>query len=71
VGSYPEIMGDRPDVLYHRGDDQLEERLRYFLAHPERRRALAGELQQAADRYRPEVVVRRISEVLDTVCSSN
>ncbi|MDF2748185.1 MAG: glycosyltransferase-like protein 1 [Propionibacteriaceae bacterium] len=71
VGSYPEIVGDQPDVLYDRGDDQLEERLRYFLDHPERRRALAGELQQAADRYRPEVVVRRISEVLDSVCSSN
>ena len=71
VGSYTEIVGDQPDVLYHRGDDQLEERLRYFLDHPERRRALAGELQQAADRYRPEVVVRRISEVLDGVCSSN
>jgi glycosyltransferase involved in cell wall biosynthesis len=71
VGSYPEIVGAQPDALYDRSDDQLEERLRYFLDHPERRRALAGELQQAADRYRPEVVVRRISEVLDGVCSSN
>ena len=70
VGSYPEIVGDRPEALYDRGDDQLEERLRYFLDHAERRRALAGELQQAAARYRPEVVVRRISEVLDSVCST-
>ena len=70
VGSYPEIVGDHPEVLYDRGDDQLEERLRYFLDHPEQRRAVAGELQQAADRYRPEIVVRRISEVLDSVCST-
>jgi glycosyltransferase involved in cell wall biosynthesis len=70
VGSYPEIVGDHQESLYDRGDDQLEERLRHFLDHPERRRAVADELQQAAHRYRPEVVVRRIAEVLDSVCSS-
>jgi glycosyltransferase involved in cell wall biosynthesis len=70
VGSYPEIVGAHPEALYDRGDDQLEERLRYFLDHPDRRRALAGKLQQTAASYRPEVVVRRISEVLDSVCSS-
>jgi len=68
VGSYPEITGDHPEVLYDRTDDQLEERLSYFLDHPEQRRAVAAELQHAAARYRPEVVVRRIAEVLDGVC---
>jgi glycosyltransferase involved in cell wall biosynthesis len=69
VGSYPEITGNHPDVLYDRGDDQLEERLTYFLDHPERRRAAANDLQQAATRYRPELVVRRIADVLDKVSS--
>jgi glycosyltransferase involved in cell wall biosynthesis len=69
VGSYPEITGDHPEVLYDRGDDQLEERLTYFLDHPGRRRAVAADLQQLADRYRPEVVVRRIAGVLESVCS--
>jgi glycosyltransferase involved in cell wall biosynthesis len=68
VGSYPEITGDHPDVLYDRTDDQLEARLCYFLDHPEQRRAVAADLQKAAARYRPEVVVRRISDVLDSVC---
>ena len=69
VGSYPEITGNHPDVLYERGDDQLEERLTYFLDHPERRRAVANDLQQAAALYRPELVVRRIADVLDKVSS--
>ena len=69
VGSYPEITGNHPEVLYDRGDDQLEERLTYFLDHPERRHAVANELQQAAARYRPELVVRRIADVLDKVSS--
>jgi glycosyltransferase involved in cell wall biosynthesis len=69
VGSYPEITGNHPDVHYDRGDDQLEERLTYFLDHPDRRRAVAADLQQAAARYRPEVVVRRIADVLESVCS--
>jgi glycosyltransferase involved in cell wall biosynthesis len=67
VGSYPEITGNHPDALYDRGDQQLEERLTYFLDHPERRRAVAHDLQQAAARYRPDLVVRRIADVLDKV----
>lgn len=65
VGSYPEITGNHPEALYDRGDDQLEERLSYFLDRPGRRRAVAAELQRAARRYRPEVVVGRIVDVLD------
>jgi glycosyltransferase involved in cell wall biosynthesis len=69
VGSYPEITGDHRDALYDRGDQQLEERLTYFLDHPDRRHAVAYDLQQAADRYRPDLVVRRIADVLDKVSS--
>jgi glycosyltransferase involved in cell wall biosynthesis len=69
VGSYPEITGNHPDVLYERGDDQLEERLTHFLDHPKRRRSVANDLQQLAARYRPELVVRRIADVLDKVSS--
>jgi glycosyltransferase involved in cell wall biosynthesis len=69
VGSYPEITGDHRDALYDRGDQQLEERLTYFLDHPDRRRAVARDLQQAADRYRPDLVVHRIADVLDKVSS--
>ncbi|MEP6695737.1 MAG: glycosyltransferase [Pseudonocardiales bacterium] len=64
VGSYPEITGGHPDVLYELGEDQLEERLTYFLDHPDRRQAVAADLQRAAARYRPTVVVGRIAEVL-------
>jgi glycosyltransferase involved in cell wall biosynthesis len=67
LGSYPEITGNHPDALYDRGDQQLEERLTYFLDHPEQRRAVAHDLQQAAARYRPDPVVRRIANVLDKV----
>ncbi len=67
VGSYPEITGDHPEVLYDRNDDQLEARLGYFLDHPERRRAIGADLQQEAARYRPEVIVRRIADVLDSI----
>ena len=69
VGSYPEITGDHRDALYDRGDQQLEERLTYFLDHPDRRHAVAHDLQQAAERYRPDLVVRRIADVLDKVSS--
>jgi glycosyltransferase involved in cell wall biosynthesis len=69
VGSYSEITGDHRDALYDRGDQQLEERLTYFLDHPDRRRAVAHDLQQAAERYRPDLVVRRIADVLDKVSS--
>ncbi len=67
VGAYPEITGNHPEALYERNDDSLQERLVYFLDHPERRSAVAADLQQAAERYRPEVVVGRIAEVLDSV----
>jgi glycosyltransferase involved in cell wall biosynthesis len=65
LGGYPEITGEHPDVLYALGEGQLEERLTYFLAHPDRRLAVAADLQRAAARYSPAVVVRRIADVLD------
>jgi len=67
LGSYPEITGEHPDVLYDLGEDQLEERLTYFLEHPDRRQAVATDLQRAAARYTPAVVVRRITDVLDAL----
>jgi glycosyltransferase involved in cell wall biosynthesis len=66
LGSYPELCNDHPDVLYEVGEGPLEERLRYFLEHPDRRRAVASELQRMTARYHPRVVVRKIfEEVLD------
>jgi glycosyltransferase involved in cell wall biosynthesis len=67
LGSYPEITGDHPDVLYDLGAGQLEERLTYFLEHPEQRQAVAADLQRAAARYQPAVVVPRIADVLDSL----
>lgn len=67
LGSYPEITGQHPDVLYDVGEGQLAERLTYFLEHPARRRAVAADLQRAAARYTPAVVVRRIAGVLDAM----
>jgi glycosyltransferase involved in cell wall biosynthesis len=64
LGSYPEITGDHPEALYDLGESQLEERLTYFLEHPDRRQAVAADLRQAAARYAPSVVVRRIADVL-------
>jgi glycosyltransferase involved in cell wall biosynthesis len=67
LGSYPEITGGHSDVLYDLGEGQLEERLVYFLKHPNRRQAVAVDLQQAAARYTPAVVVPRIAEVLSVL----
>ena len=67
LGSYPEITGDHPDVLYDLGAGQLEERLTYFLEHPEQRQAVAADLQRTAARYQPAVVVQRIADVLDSL----
>jgi glycosyltransferase involved in cell wall biosynthesis len=66
VGSYPEICDGHPDVLYELSEGPLEERLRYFLEHPDRRRAVASELKRMTARYHPQVVVQKIfDEVLD------
>jgi glycosyltransferase involved in cell wall biosynthesis len=67
LGSYPEITGGHPDVLYDLGMPQLEERLTYFLEHPDRRQAVAADLQQSATQYTPAVVMRRITDVLDAL----
>lgn len=67
IGSYPEITGGHPDALYDPGEGQLEERLTYFLEHPALRQAVAADLQRAAARYTPAVVVRRIADVLDAL----
>jgi glycosyltransferase involved in cell wall biosynthesis len=66
VGSYPEICDGHPDVLYEPGEGPLEERLRWFLEHPEHRRAVASELQRMAARFHPRAVVEKIAaEVRD------
>lgn len=67
LGSYPEITGGHPDVLYDLGEGQLEERLTYFLENPDRRQVVAADLQRAAARYTPAVVVPRITDVLDAL----
>ncbi|MDT4997450.1 MAG: hypothetical protein QOD45_1518 [Pseudonocardiales bacterium] len=67
IGSYPEITSEHPDALYDPGQDQLEERLTYFLEHPDRRHAVADDLQRAAARFTPTLVVRRITDVLDAL----
>jgi glycosyltransferase involved in cell wall biosynthesis len=64
LGSYPEITGEHDDALYDLGEGQLEERLTHFLDHPDRRDAVAADLQRAAARYTPTVVVRKIADVL-------
>ena len=66
IGSYPEICDGHPDVLYEPGEEPLEERLRWFLEHPEHRRAVASELQRMSARFHPHAVVQKIAaEVLD------
>ena len=65
LGSYPEITDSHPDVLYDLGAAQLEERLTFFLEHPQKRQAVAADLQRAAARYRPAVIGQRITAVLD------
>jgi glycosyltransferase involved in cell wall biosynthesis len=66
VGSYPALCDSHPDVLYEPGEGPLEERLRWFLEHPEQRRAVASQLQQMAARFHPRAVVHKIAEeVLD------
>jgi glycosyltransferase involved in cell wall biosynthesis len=70
VGSYPEICDRHPDVLYEPGEGPLEERLRWFLEHPEHRRAVASELQRMSTRFHPRAVVQKIAaEVLDVARS--
>ncbi|MCU1604791.1 MAG: hypothetical protein JWP46_1256 [Modestobacter sp.] len=67
LGSYPEICEGHPDVLYEPGEESLEERLRYFLEHPEHRRAVASELQRMAARYHPREVVQKIAAQVRSV----
>ncbi len=67
VGSYPEICDGHPDVLYEPGEGPLEERLRWFLEHPEHRRAVASDLQQLSTRFHPRAVVQKIAAVVRDV----
>jgi glycosyltransferase involved in cell wall biosynthesis len=67
VGSYPEICAGHPDVLYEPGEGPFEERLCYFLEHPQRRRAVASELQRMTARYHPQAVVQKISAAVRDV----
>jgi hypothetical protein len=64
LGSYPEICNGNPDALYELGEAQLEEKLCYFLEHPDRRRAVAAELKGMTARYLPETVVADIASAI-------
>jgi len=64
LGSYPEICNDNPDVLYELGEAQLEEKLCYFLEHPDQRRAVAAKLKFMTTRYHPKTVVADIASAL-------
>jgi len=64
LGSYPEICNDNPDVLYKLGEAQLEEKLCYFLEHPDQRRAVAAKLKFMTTRYHPKTVVADIASAL-------
>jgi len=62
-GSYPEICGGNPDVLYRGGAD-LERRLAFFIANPERRRAIGRVLADRARLYSAAAVGPRIIDVI-------
>jgi hypothetical protein len=62
LGSYPNVCGGHPDVLYELGERSLEERLRHLLEHPERQRTVAAELQRMTARYQPRAVVEKNAE---------
>ncbi|MCW2619159.1 MAG: hypothetical protein JWR28_2308, partial [Modestobacter sp.] len=48
------------------GEGPLEERLRYFLEHPDHRRSVASELKRMTAGYHPREVVQKIfEEVVD------
>jgi hypothetical protein len=64
LGSYPEICGEHPEVLYELGESGLEERLSYFIELPGRRRAVATELSRRALKFEPARVVATIARVL-------
>lgn len=69
LGSYPEVCHGHPDVLYDLGAGPLEERLRYFLDDPNRRRAVAAELQAMTAAYHPAAVAGKIAAALTDVLS--
>jgi glycosyltransferase involved in cell wall biosynthesis len=69
LGSYPEICGNHPEVLYELGEDSLEERLCYFLENPEKRRTVAAELRRCTAPYHPDAVVKKIANSLSEVVS--
>ena len=64
LGSYGEITGHHPDVLYPLGEQALEERIRHFLDHPADRRRVAEELHHQVLRYAPARVVSAIAAPL-------
>jgi hypothetical protein len=64
LGSYPEICGNHPDVLYELAEEPLEEKLRHFLDHPSERRAVAVELKRLTAPYHPQAVVSKIAQAI-------
>jgi len=67
-GSYPEISAGNSEVLYQ-GSDDLERRLAYFIANPERRRATGRVLADRARHYSAATVAPRIVDVIDKTLS--
>lgn len=67
LGSYPEICEGHPDVLYDPAGNSLEERLTYFIEHPQRRTQVAAELSRIARKHRPDVVLERVLRVVAEV----
>jgi glycosyltransferase involved in cell wall biosynthesis len=63
-GSYPEICGGRPDVLYDSVPD-LEERITYLVSDPRRRRSVGEALADRAREYGPATVVPRILDAIE------
>jgi glycosyltransferase involved in cell wall biosynthesis len=60
LGSYPEICGEDPRVLYEPGPAGLASRLAYLIEHPPERREIAAQLSARAGGYRPGPVTDRI-----------
>jgi glycosyltransferase involved in cell wall biosynthesis len=68
LGSYPEICGNHPDVLYELNEKHLKERLAYFIERPSRRQSVALELRRIAAKYNAAEVVQRIVQSIASLC---
>lgn len=60
LGAYPEICHGNSQILYDLGEQQLADRIAYYVHHPAESRDVAEWLSQIALRYEPARVVDRI-----------